>query len=831
MEGWLNQAVAPAVSAAVRSPEVTILLPAYNEELAIQFVLEEIVQAMSGEATAFEILVVDDASTDDTAALAEQFARSCRPCPVRVIRCPVRRGAGAARKIGIREARGEIVVMLDADGSYSPESIPELLRFFPDYDQVNGARTSEQGTHAWLRRPVKWLLRMLANRLSGHRIPDLNTGLKAFKRAEMLRFLWVVPDGFSCVTTMTLAFLTNGRVVKYVPTPYRPRIGRSKFHPVRDTLAYLNTVLRLILYFRPLRIFLPLAGLAAGRLGIATGICRLAAAGRVQGARGGPSGNRLHDLHDRAAGRGGRCSPPPLRGRPVKHGDSFATNVNGMQPSGWHAVTIAASGRHVSLRTEHADPRLRRVTACHPTPRHATPRSGPATWRPPWPTSRGCWGPSIATPTGRPSAASIAISGTTARHVSPRRCSRKGCSLWRWSLRSRCRATAGTASPACGSWLWPPCDSPQKLPSGRLLRRLLPLRAGVGGCGFSLHAAARTYQLLKLDDPPLAAWLHAGLGGSSPIKRQAGWPTTMPWPHWALWHMGQITESDEFLGASRQRIDRVLSWQSHEGGLKNTAARSRAIKPSRSMPWPSIAAWRVMPGSTSRCAGRWPLPGSFSIPTAAMAALRQPRHAAFLSPRAGAARTDDPVAAELAEGFLRAPAAGKQAFFSDERMFAHRTANFIEAYLDWAAVSCRFSVFSFQLPVAGAGPDSTALSNQTPSGPCWLPEAGILVERSGDRHTIISAARGGNFTHFSPGRPSVADAGLILETADGRCAVSQMHDRNRAVEFSCLGDGSMPGACRHAGEAAGRHVRCEEQTGNCGSPARCTGHASRPLAR
>jgi glycosyltransferase involved in cell wall biosynthesis len=183
-----------------------------------------------------------------------------------VIRCPQRRGAGAARKVGVRKARGDVIVMLDADGSYSPESIPEIFAHFPAYDQVNGARTSEQGTMPWLRRPAKWLIRKLACYLTGHRIPDLNTGLKAFKREEMLRWLWVVPDGFSCVTTMTLAFLTNGYAVKYLPTTYRRRIGRSKFHPVKDTLSYLSTVLRMVLYFRPLKVFLPISGLtiAAG---------------------------------------------------------------------------------------------------------------------------------------------------------------------------------------------------------------------------------------------------------------------------------------------------------------------------------------------------------------------------------------------------------------------------------------------------------------------------------------------------------------------------------------------------------------------------------------
>ena len=229
----------------------------------------------------YEILVVDDASTDRTAELAEEFARSCDRCPVRVVRRPERRGAGAARKVGIRQARGQIIVMLDADGTYPAASIPELLRFFPAYDQVNGARSSEQGSHPWLRRPAKWFIRKLACYLTGFAIPDLNTGLKAFKREAMLPWLWVVPDGFSCVTTMTLAFLANGYAVKYVSTPYRPRIGRSKFHPIKDTAAYLNTVLRMVLLFRPLKVFLPASGLITAAGILKTG-CDIATCGNMR---------------------------------------------------------------------------------------------------------------------------------------------------------------------------------------------------------------------------------------------------------------------------------------------------------------------------------------------------------------------------------------------------------------------------------------------------------------------------------------------------------------------------------------------------------------------
>jgi len=272
----------PVESAPTREKfDVTVLLPAYNEERAIEHVLADVVTSLEDEPLKFEILVVDDASTDRTAAYAERFAEHCTRCPVRIIRRPENRGAGAARKIGVREARGDVVVMLDADGSYPAYAIRDLLKYFPDYDQVNGARTSEQGTLPYLRGPAKWFIRKLACYLTGRHIPDLNTGLKAFKREAMLPWLWAVPDGFSCVTTMTLAFLTNDHAVKYVPTEYRPRIGKSKFHPFKDTLAYLNTVIRIVSYFRPLRVFLPVAALVLA-LGAAKSVFSFVATGSMQ---------------------------------------------------------------------------------------------------------------------------------------------------------------------------------------------------------------------------------------------------------------------------------------------------------------------------------------------------------------------------------------------------------------------------------------------------------------------------------------------------------------------------------------------------------------------
>ncbi len=232
---------------------VSVVLPAFNEERAIPKVIRQVRRALDPENIHYEILVVDDASTDRTAEAAEKAG-------ARVVRHVMNQGSGASRRTGTLQARGEIIVMLDADGTYEPATIPEMLRHFPDYDQVNGARTREMGTLKLLRVPMKWLLRQVAIYISGHQIPDLNTGLKAFKRDVMIRYLWVLPDGFSCVTSMTLAFLTNGHPVKYVPTPYYKRIGQSKFHPVKDTLKYLTTILRMITFFRPLRVYMPVAG-------------------------------------------------------------------------------------------------------------------------------------------------------------------------------------------------------------------------------------------------------------------------------------------------------------------------------------------------------------------------------------------------------------------------------------------------------------------------------------------------------------------------------------------------------------------------------------------
>jgi glycosyltransferase involved in cell wall biosynthesis len=230
-------------------PAVSIVVPAYNEVSGIRQVLEELRRLDP----AWEVLVVDDGSTDGTGEIAAQSG-------FRVIRHKVNRGYGASLKSGIRAARGSWIVITDADGTYPNERIPELVAGLKEHHMVVGARTGERVHIPLLRRPAKRALNQLANYLSETHIPDLNSGLRAFRREEVLRFLDILPSGFSFTTTITLAMHVNDLFVQYVPIDYHARQGHSKIRPIQDTLNFLALIVRTVLYFRPLKIFLPLAG-------------------------------------------------------------------------------------------------------------------------------------------------------------------------------------------------------------------------------------------------------------------------------------------------------------------------------------------------------------------------------------------------------------------------------------------------------------------------------------------------------------------------------------------------------------------------------------------
>jgi polyisoprenyl-phosphate glycosyltransferase len=235
--------------------DVTIVLPVFNELGHLEEEITRIRKTMDESDYRYEIIVVDDGSTDGSGNRLKEIEG------IRLIRFATNRGSGSARKYGTQSAHGRIVVWTDVDMTYPNDTIPDLLDSLDGYDQVVGARTTEEGTVKLLRRPAKWLIRRLASYLTGVRIPDLNSGFRAFRRDVAGQFLHLLPRGFSCVTTLTMAFLSNGYSIRYVPIEYAPRAGESKFHWWKDTKRYLLQVLRLTLMWEPMRVFGPPAAL------------------------------------------------------------------------------------------------------------------------------------------------------------------------------------------------------------------------------------------------------------------------------------------------------------------------------------------------------------------------------------------------------------------------------------------------------------------------------------------------------------------------------------------------------------------------------------------
>lgn len=242
--------------------DVSIVLPVFNEKGHLREEIDRITAAMDAAEFSYEIIVIDDGSSDGSGDALRQIEG------IRLIQFLTNRGSGSARKFGTRAARGRIVVWTDVDMSYPNDLIPELIREMEGYDQVVGARITEQGTHKLFRVPAKLFIRKLASYLTQTPIPDLNSGLRAFRRDVALQYVSQLPAGFSCVTTITMTFLAHGYTVKYWPIEYSKRAGKSKFHWWSDTRRYLLQVIRMTLSFDPFRVFLPI-GFALGAIATA----------------------------------------------------------------------------------------------------------------------------------------------------------------------------------------------------------------------------------------------------------------------------------------------------------------------------------------------------------------------------------------------------------------------------------------------------------------------------------------------------------------------------------------------------------------------------------
>jgi glycosyltransferase involved in cell wall biosynthesis len=252
--GALAQAPAPHLVGTAPEPvDLAVIVPAYNEISGIARTLALVHDVLARFDRTSEVIVVDDGSEDGTGAAAEA-------CGARVITHDVNRGYGAALKTGILNTRAAAIAIIDADATYPADAIPRLYERLAHADMAVGARQLTSKGVVWIRRPGKWLLNRFASYLVGRRIPDLNSGLRIMKREALLRYLHLLPSGFSFTSTITMALLANGHAVAYEPIHYVKRTGQSKIR-ASHFASFMLLVVRAIVLFNPLKVFLPLGAL------------------------------------------------------------------------------------------------------------------------------------------------------------------------------------------------------------------------------------------------------------------------------------------------------------------------------------------------------------------------------------------------------------------------------------------------------------------------------------------------------------------------------------------------------------------------------------------
>jgi glycosyltransferase involved in cell wall biosynthesis len=236
---------------------ITVVIPAYNEQESVGRTVEEMRAALAaaGEREV-DLVVVDDGSQDGTAAEAEAAG-------ARVVSHPHNLGYGRSLKDGIAAGRYDTVLICDADGSYGLERLPELLAARArGFELVVGMR--EGYRESPLKALLRWALKLLVEFTTGRRIPDVNSGLRLFSRADSMPRFRHLSDTFSFTTSQTLAYLMSNQFVAYVPVAYRRRVGRSKVRLARDSLRTLQFICQAILIYNPVKLFLVLAAAAVG---------------------------------------------------------------------------------------------------------------------------------------------------------------------------------------------------------------------------------------------------------------------------------------------------------------------------------------------------------------------------------------------------------------------------------------------------------------------------------------------------------------------------------------------------------------------------------------
>jgi len=238
---------------------ISVIIPVYNEEKVIAKILHDLKSVMDNNFKGYEIIIVNDGSTDRTAEILGKEKGGV----VSVLTHPENIGYGKSLLDGIIAAKNECVAIIDADGSYSVQDIRSLYQYYPRYDMVVGAREGKEYRRGLFKRPARILFQYLVEYAAGRKVQDVNSGLRIFKKSIVLQFEDSLCSGFSFTTTLTLIFLLNKYYVKYFPISYMHREGKSKIRHFRDTLRSGQIIVGAILYYNPVKLFLLIATFSA----------------------------------------------------------------------------------------------------------------------------------------------------------------------------------------------------------------------------------------------------------------------------------------------------------------------------------------------------------------------------------------------------------------------------------------------------------------------------------------------------------------------------------------------------------------------------------------
>lgn len=235
--------------------QFSVIIPIYNEESVVKDTIDS-VKACADKITGFdyEILCINDGSTDNTPEVLKNYPG------IRVIHHQVNRGYGAALKTGLDSCKSEWVFIVDADGTYPIEQLPQLVeKITPEVTMVVGSREGPGISKFPLKRLARWILRKMVHTVTGVMVPDLNSGMRIFKHSLYREFRHLLPMGFSFTSTITVACLYRGYHLIYTPIHYAKRVGDSSIRPIRDFFGFSILIIRLATYFEPLKFFLPIS--------------------------------------------------------------------------------------------------------------------------------------------------------------------------------------------------------------------------------------------------------------------------------------------------------------------------------------------------------------------------------------------------------------------------------------------------------------------------------------------------------------------------------------------------------------------------------------------